>query len=548
MFTNLRRLFGYNTRILLGNSYWLLIIPVVASQLIIFWHMATASMVKASTVANSFELVIPLLAAFLCAHVVAPEHQNRVDELTFVRPVPFVRTIALRILSMYLIVAVLATMMLFVYKNGLKTQFDPLTTVLAGIPSVLFMSLLALAFASAWRSAAVGIGITLVYWAADATWGAALNPLFTLHGYSAALAATNGGPLTSSAWMVSKGVLLALTLVIGWFARTGLGRPAAPRRWRAVLRLAVGTVPLVVAYLVTGAYWQLSQARGAAEEQPHQARTIYRQAFAGFGAVPVPYLFGATFADYIGFPNQGGEDDLAIGSHRDAAVARLLATAQRHPESPWADHAFYEVIRLGEATAPASEADDKGKRMTSQYCRTFLGEYPASVFAPDVASRMVKLGILTGDEDGMMWAYTRALTAYRGTDGAAEAAAAMQGYFMSLGDIARATEAARASADAAPVTAKPEALLRLGGFLAQHGQPDEARVALTQVDAAVRAKLDATGLSTLDADHLDVDVMARRTAILRIRTDARAALIALDAAAEAPPAPAPTPVSPPAAH
>ena len=545
MLTNLRRLFNYNTRILMGNSYWLLIIPVVASQLIIFWHMATASLVKAPTVADSFELVIPLLAAFLCAHVVAPEHQNRVDELTFVRPVPFVRTIALRFLSMYVVVAVLATVMLCVYKYGLKTEFAPLTTVLAGIPSVLFLSVLALAFASAWRSAAAGIGVTLVYWAADATWGAALNPLFTLHGYSAALAAANGSAAASSGWLLSKGVLLALTLVVGWFARAGLGRPASPRRWRAVLRLAVGAVPLVIAYLVTGACWQLAQARRAAEEQPHQARTIYRQAFAGFGALPVPYLFGTAFADYIGYPNQGGTDDLGAGPHREAAVARLLAVAQRHPDSAWADHAFYEVIRIGEATAPpAADPEDKGRHAALVYCKSFLAEYPASVFAPDVACRMVKLGIVTGDEDAMTWAYTRVLTAYRNTEGASEAAAAMQGYYLGIGDVARAAEAAHASADAAPVTAKAEALLRLGAFLAQHGQPDEAREAYTQVEAAVRAKLEAAGLTSFNPEHVDSDLIARRTSILKLRSDARAALAALDAAADSTPAPAPTPAVP----
>jgi ABC-type transport system involved in multi-copper enzyme maturation permease subunit len=549
MLSNLRRLFNYNARILMGNSYWLLIVPVVASQLIIFWHMAIATLVNASTIANSFELVIPLLAAFLCAHVVAPEHQNRVDELTFVRPVPFLRTIALRMLSLYVVVAVLAAMMFIAYKYGLKKPFHPGITILAGLPSILFLSVLSLAFASAWRSAAVGIGAALAYWAADAAWGASLNPLFTLHGYSAALAQAGvGSTETSPDWMLSKAVLLVLTLVVGWVARAGLGRPKSPRQLRAVLRIVAWTLPLIVVYLVTGASWQLSKAREAAEQHPTQARIIYQQAFAGFGPIPTPYLFGSVFADYIDYPHQGLLGAPTTGSQREAAVDRLLQVAERHPESPWADHALYEAIRMGSNDAPPPGADDTPNRTMVQFCRVFLERYPASPFAPAVAARTVQLAALVGDEPVMMWAYNRALTAYRGAEGTSEAAEVMRAHYMSIGDVGRAIEAAQASADVATVQAKPEALLRLGAFLEKQGRIAEAREAYLQVDAAVKAKLAGPEFAIHDPTNVDMSVIAQRSQANKLRDQARQALAALNnppASANATP---PSPAPPPPAH
>lgn len=131
---NLRTLFRYNARVLLANSYWLLIIPVVASQLVIFWHMAIASLVTPATVARTCELVIPLLGAFLAAHALAPEQRYRVDEITFARPVPFTRTIILRLLALYSLLVILAVLMMYVYRAGLKIDVELGDVLLAGVP------------------------------------------------------------------------------------------------------------------------------------------------------------------------------------------------------------------------------------------------------------------------------------------------------------------------------------------------------------------------------------------------------------------------------
>lgn len=541
MLTNLRQLMAYNTRILLSNSYWLLIIPVVASQLILFWHMAIATMVKASMIADSFELVVPLLAAFLCAHVVAPEHHNRVDELTFARPVPFARTILLRLLSMYLIVAGLAALMLFVYTKGTKSEFEPLPTLLAGVPSTLLLSLVALAFASAWRSAAIGIGAALACWLVDVAWGAGVNPIFTLHSYAVHLAATDAGRAPGYSWLLSKAALLVLALVAGLALRANLGRPAAPRRMRAVVRLGLSALPLVLAYLVVGAVWQFTQARRAAELNPTLARITYRLAFDGYGPLPMAYLFGADFAHYIGYPTPARVNDLATGEIRERTLKRLQSVALGHPDGAWADDALYEIIRLSEVSAPTSEDEVVARKVSVQQCRGFLERYPTSIYAPEVARRMVVLASLTRDLASMEWAYQLCLSAYRGTASAAETAGIMQQYYQKAGDIVRATQAAEAGVDIAPPTVRAEALLRLAGFYIRQKRLDKAHDAYSRVAAAVQAQLEAEGLAQISVQTTDAAGLRRRREITELRDQARDALAALDAGQLPPAAPAPAP-------
>ena len=72
--------------------------------------------------------------------------------------------------------------MLFVYRKGLKREFDLVQTLLATVPATLFLSMLSMAFASAWRTPAAGIGAALVYFAADAARGYRDDPSAYLKG------------------------------------------------------------------------------------------------------------------------------------------------------------------------------------------------------------------------------------------------------------------------------------------------------------------------------------------------------------------------------
>jgi len=533
MFDNARILFRYNSRVLLANSYWLLIVPLVASQLVVFWHMAIATLVTASTVAKTCELVIPILAAFLCAHVVAPEHRNRVDELTFARPVPFARTIVLRMLALYAIVAILAVVMLAVYDLGLKIDFQLTRVLLAGVPSTLFLSALSLAFATAWRSSAAGIAVALLYWVGDAWRGNVLNPLFSLYSYATALAASDGSEPPSEEWMLSKGVLLLLTVALAWFVAKTLQRPASPKRWRAALRTAIGTTLVVSVYLVSGACWQFQHAKRMAAEDPEHARDAYLETFAGYGAIPASHLFGRAFAEYVDYnPSLRGSKGV-VAEAKKTTIPRLRDVAERHPESPWADEALFEVIRLSDVKPTDFEEGRKANRVTLEHCRLFLDRYPTSPFAPWVAGRMVAFARSLDDEETMMWAYERVMKVYAGTDASAEAAAEMRAHYVERGQIDKAIECARLAAEAASSDSKIEALVDFAGFLAKQGRRAEATEILKGLEEGVEKTLEEAGLKFLTLENASDENFQRRAEIIRMRSLIREQIRALE---EPPPA------------
>jgi hypothetical protein len=535
MIDKLRTQFQYDSKILLTNSYWLLVVPLVASQLVVLWHMAVAAVVKPGTVASACELVVPLMAAFLCAHVVTPEHRHRVDELTFVRPVSALRTVFLRLIALYTLTILLAAVMLFVYKVGLKQEFALGTMALASIPPVVFLSMLSMAFAAAWRTPAAGIGAAFAYWIVDAAWGGRLNPLFGLHQYSVALdRAEDGYAVASGSWLASKGVLLVLGLAAAWAAGRALGRPAAPKRWRAGLRLAGGTAACAVLYLISGALWQFQVAREQAQQDPLRARQAYADVFSAYGPVPVAYLFGPDFAAYSAGAPAGGDDFAAITTHKEETIERLRRVADRWPEGHWADDALFEVVRLRPVTGEDTPEAQQENRLTLALSNDFLARYPTSRYAPYVAARSVILARRLDDEETMMAAYRRVTGVYGGSPAATEAAAEMQAYYLERGEEDRAIECARLAAASAPPETRPDAELSLADFLAQNGHLDEAREVYTRVQASVQAKLEALGLAVLTPETATEENLARRAEIMKLRSRARDGIAALDTASPPP--------------
>src|ERR1051326_4951758 len=91
-----RALIRYNFRVLVFNNWWLVVFPLAASQLSVFWYIITQKFTP-SLPAQCAELVSPLLAAFLSAHVLTAEYQSRIGAIVASKPVNIGKVVLMRL-------------------------------------------------------------------------------------------------------------------------------------------------------------------------------------------------------------------------------------------------------------------------------------------------------------------------------------------------------------------------------------------------------------------------------------------------------------------
>src|ERR1051326_9183536 len=89
-------LLRYNFRIMMFNNRWLVAIPLAVSQLTVFWFILT-NLYTPDLPTRYVELVTPLLAAFLGAHLLSTEYRSRVGALLACRPIDIGRIVVLRL-------------------------------------------------------------------------------------------------------------------------------------------------------------------------------------------------------------------------------------------------------------------------------------------------------------------------------------------------------------------------------------------------------------------------------------------------------------------
>lgn len=530
------QLLRYNVRIVVLNSYWLFVVPLVASQLIIFWQMAMESVNKGSAVfvAQTTEMIAPIFAAFLCAQVLAPEYRYRLDDLVFSRPIAFTRTVVARLLTMYLFLAFLVAVMLFVYRMGLKSEYDLRTVVLAGLPSVLFLSLLSLAVAAVWHSPTAGIAVAGVVWAGDLLVGAHANPLLNLHSYSVALAdETTGSP----EWLVSKALLCIGAVFLALVASRAVGRPAGPLKWGAIGKVAAAVGVMAVIYIASGAAYKVHRLESM-EADPEflmEVRRAHQDAFVIYNRLPVAYLFGTAYASYVGYPVRRGGIFVELQQGRQRMIDQLSSVVFGHPHSRWADNAFFELIRAASVITEDAKALKGGqegevidRRRAMQYCRDFLRDYPDSPFAPLVAEKLMALGASFEDEATQREGYEVLVNSYPDSPATLHAAKTLALYYAGAGRAAEGIAVAeRALQRASTAASATESLFGLGDFLRSQGRVDSARRAYEGALQAAKAALDKVQASRLGAETLDEKYMkARGQARSRVQ-QAQSALEAL---------------------
>ena len=281
-----RSLWGYNLRILLGNSYWLIVTPIVATMLVLFWNIATAGLGSAGKCVQTIEVLAPLLGAMLCAYMVAPE-QGGVAELVFVRPISMEKLLLLRLVTAFGFVLVLLIPPLAIYRLTVP-EFPVLLTVFSALCSAIFLSALAMALASATRQPLLGLGLAGAFWAFDLALGSVFNPALTLHG----LADQVSGSAQLDLWAVSKTLLVVLGALLYLWNRSLLGRPTAPRRPLVLARNVAFVVLLLLAYVYTGAAAKVLYLTHNEARLGNQSWMLYQHSFRPYGPVPVAWLFG----------------------------------------------------------------------------------------------------------------------------------------------------------------------------------------------------------------------------------------------------------------
>lgn len=407
---NLRALLGYNFRIVIGHTHWLIVVPIAATMLVLFMHMALKSLFteKFSVASKTVELLAPILATYLCTHILGAEYRYRITELTFSKPYAAHRIVLLRILAVFLMVSFLMGVLLEVFRRGIYPGLPVWGIVKAAFPSTLFLSMLGLTVATLFRQPTVGLAFAGIYWGLDVYQGLRLHPLLSLQAYAGHLADND----LAWNWPLSKWLLLGLGALLYGINSRLMVRPEGPRNWRTTGRSVAILAGILLAYLVTGAACKVIYGIRHESQRPTLARLWYRQQFQVYGSLPVARLFGRPFALYLGrrgrSQQEGGEALLQSGrTPQDLQMLQRLI--QRYPRSRWAPNALYELARA----AKASVAQDRETSLDPlALYRRLAEQYPHSVFAPAGLVEMAQHAQAVGEGEAKQWAQEQLLNRY----------------------------------------------------------------------------------------------------------------------------------------
>ena len=488
MFSN--SLLRYNFRVLMFHNWWLLVIPLAVSQITVFWTVTTQQF-EPILPAISVETVSPLLAAFLCAHLLAAEYRSGIGAVLASKPVHIGRVVLLRLGVALALVWALGGLSLLAFYFGME-PFPLAAPALALAVSSLFLALLALTFATLFRHPLAGFGVAACWWLFDLPPGPPIHPYLSLKSLSSSFPGTGlaeDNALTE-AWWAAKLLLvlgaLALYLLHGRLLFT-LGSPLTLRRKRRALAGAVG---LLLLYLVSGAAVKVGYAyQHRGNLHPSDAAWVRRQ-FGPYGPLPVAALFGPTFKAYVGsIPNswrltqaQEGEADLlgdTVQHRRD--LDRVL---KAYPDSIWAPSALELRARLGlwSRTPPETRVG---------YYRILAERYPSS---PYTASALFQIGRVYEEAAETDPAYTPKareafeafLARYPNHEDSADALRFLTLDARRRGDKAAAGNYAERWIMVAPPHEKFMACLTLAELCREEGNKEEARQAAQQAVDAVR--------------------------------------------------------------
>jgi hypothetical protein len=384
-------LWRYNYKILMGTGYWILVLPIAASQVVTLWMMAMATAFDQTAATFIGELMTPIIGAFLVAHSLAPEYRSGTGTVLACKPVSLHRVVTIRV-GLAMLLALALSWVTLMLCSVLLQRIDVTTPLLAALPSLFFLSLLALTFATLFRSALGGFGVAAVVWALDVKLGYGVQPFLSLQGLS--------GYLTSDPmrglWQIGKGTLMAGGLLLLLVHGRLLPRICRPAGRTDVLRVAAWVAGVVILYCGSGAAATIGYAHRNRGNLPVADVDWLRRQLGAYAPVPVASFFGPAFAAYLSQPPaQEG------GSRAEPRLAQLERAAARWPSSMWADSIAWALARQQETMDPS--------RSVAAY-HDLADEFSNSPFAPKALVAVLR--IEGADEAARQKAIDRLLAEY----------------------------------------------------------------------------------------------------------------------------------------
>ncbi len=496
-----RRLLRYNVRICAGLGPWLIVVPVAATMLVLFGLMSLASMVQAWTPAAVLETLGPLLLAFVGANLLRPEYQYNSLETILTRPISFRVILGVRLFVAALGVLALEALLCLYLSAVMHVEFSILRTMFASAVSTAFLASLAVAVAAAWRSPTLGIAAAAAVWALDLISGPHLNPILTLRGYALSLSRPDE---LWDAWLVGKGALAALAVLLLLAAGKAARQPAVQRTARRVVRSAVAILLIALLYTASGAGYKVHVCRGQEAVLLNRSRMAYQQSFAVYGPVPVAYLFGPVFARFVGYRAPGTKlpprSSEKLTPERQYDLEQLKTVALGHPDSVWADNALHELGRAFTHDTDDPTGAFEASRFGLDCLETLVSEYPESPFAPLALERLAYLYQKLGQTARADEAGRRLLNLYPSHEAAARTATMLLERFEAEQRPEDALWVAEKLTRSGAEDGRPEALIEFGCALTALGRRAEAEQRLTEAIEAANAL--ALGVRS-DAKSLD---------------------------------------------
>jgi ABC-type transport system involved in multi-copper enzyme maturation permease subunit len=403
---NQTTLFRYNFRVLMLNNWWLLVFPLAVSQLTIYWNVLTQQY-KPTLPSQSVEMVTPLLAAFLGAHLLSAEYRSRIGAVLASRPVNIGNIVVMRLVVMLALVWGLAFLSVQAYYFWME-PFDQGVMILACVPSTLFMTMLALTFATLFRNSLAGFGIAALYWALDLPSGAPLNPylsLKSLTNYYMVLSNPERHTFVEN-WKIAKIILLVAALLLFFYHSRLVFTLGSPHTLRTRRRALVGAGCLLLFSLLSGAFLKVGYGYSHRGALPPDDVSWFRYQFTPYGPLPVAALLGPAFPRYLGeLTNVWRLGEIEEADRMgDTAKHRkdLQYIRDRMSGSMWAPSAADALARI-DGRKQATPED------TAAYYRYIVDHYPNSPYVAFALRQIARRFAEAERKDEARAAYTELL-------------------------------------------------------------------------------------------------------------------------------------------